>query len=533
MGGETEIPIPDAVLLNGGVFRSPLVVDRLIRQLTEWGGRAPRWLRNERPDQAVAFGAVASGLARRGQAVQRIAGGAARSYFLRVDAGDETSPQGVCILPRGTEEGREILLTDREFLLTLGMPVRFTLVAATDDARPKAGEVVNLDDAHFQTLPPLAVVLEGDAGGAAERAVRVAASLSDMGLIELECVAIDDPGQRWRIEFQLRGRPNLPSLVEGCQHPRLAPALDGIREVFGKKSKNADPKSIKGLRARLEKLLGPREEWDTPLLRELFGALLEGLPHRRRSADHERVWFSLAGFCLRPGFGYPLDDWRVDQLAAIREQGLQFVNETRNWSEWWTLWRRVAGGLSAARQQLLYDEIAPFINPETARRGNLPALAKKRSYEDMVRLAAVLERLPAATRADLGGWLLQRLGKTGEPIASWWALGRVGGRVPWHGSAHNVVPRAIVADWVNDTLRRDLRKEPHAAFAVTLMARMSGDRERDLDPELRQRVVDALRAGRVPDSWVAMVAEYQELTEADEQRLFGESLPPGLKLVES
>jgi hypothetical protein len=59
----------------------------------------------------------------------------------------------------------------------------------------------------------------------------------------------------------------------------------------------------------------------------------------------------------------------------------------------------VAGGLSAARQQLLYDEIAPFINPETARRGNLPALAGKRSYEDMVRLAAVLERLPAATKA--------------------------------------------------------------------------------------------------------------------------------------
>ena len=105
--------------------------------------------------------------------------------------------------------------------------------------------------------------------------------------------------------------------------------------------------------------------------------------------------------------------------------------------------------------------------------------------------------------------------------------------MPWHGSAHNGVPRVIVAGWVDEVLRRDLRKDPHAAFAVTLMARMSGDRERDLDPEQRQRVVDALRAGRVPDSWVAMVAEYQELTEADEQRLFGESLPPGLKLVES
>lgn len=533
VGGEAEIPIPDAILLNGGVFQSPQIVDRLIQQLTEWGGQAPRWLRNDRPDQAVAFGAVAYGLARRGQAVQRIAGGAARSYFLRLDAGAEAIPQGVCILPRGTEEGQEIVMADRSFVLTLGMPVRFTLVASTDDARPEAGEVVHLDDEHFQTLPPLAVALEDDVGGATERTVQVAASLNEMGLLELDCIASDDPGRRWRIEFQLRGRPRLPRLGEASRHPRLAWALESVAEVFGKKSKTADPKSIKGLRARLEKLLGPRGEWDTPLLRDVFGALLEGLPHRRRSADHERVWFSLAGFCLRPGFGYPLDDWRIDQLAAIREQGLQFVNETRNWAEWWTLWRRVAGGLDAARQHLLYAEVAPFINPETAKRGNLPTLAGKRSYEDMVRLAAVLERLPAETKAELGGWLMQRLSKTGEPIASWWALGRIGGRVPWHGSAHNVVPKEMVAGWVDDTLRRDLRKESHAAFAVTLMARMSGDRERDLEPDQRQRVVDALRAGRVPDSWIAMVTEYQELSEADEQRLFGESLPPGLKLVES
>lgn len=533
--GATEgVPIPDALLLNGGVFRSPLIVRRLVEQLTAWGGQAPLCLENARPDQAVAHGAVAYGLARRGLAVQRIAGGAARSYFLRIDGGEAgTTPRGVCILPRGVEEGREVVLEDRSFLLMLGAPVRFSLAAATDDFRPAPGALVDLDEEHFQTLPPLAVSLAAaDSHPLQECAVRVAASLSEIGTLELECVAVDDPARRWAIEFQLRGRTPQVQLEAGVRHPRLDQALDGLREVFGKKSKGADPKLIKGLRGRLEKLLGPRDAWDTALLRELFAALLEGLPHRRRSADHERVWFSLAGFCLRPGFGYPLDDWRVGQLFEIQPQGLQFVNEVQNWAEWWTLWRRIAGGLDAARQQSLFEEIAPFINPETARRGNLPTLARKRGQEDMVRLAAALERLPATTKAELGGWLLQRLEKPGEPAGSWWALGRIGSRAPWHGSAHNTVPRQQVNAWLEVALRRDFRKEPQAAFATALLARMCGDRERDIEPALRQRVIEALRAGRAPESWVAMVADYQELTEADEQRFFGESLPPGLKLLD-
>jgi two-component SAPR family response regulator len=107
------------------------------------------------------------------------------------------------------------------------------------------------------------------------------------------------------------------TLGEPSRHPRLPEALQKITQVFGKKAKASDPKAIKSLRNDLEKILGPRCDWESPLLRELFAALLEGLPHRRRSADHERVWFSLVGYSLRPGFGYPLDDWRVSQLFGI------------------------------------------------------------------------------------------------------------------------------------------------------------------------------------------------------------------------
>jgi molecular chaperone DnaK (HSP70) len=532
LGADSALPVPDALLLNGGVFRSPVIVRRVVEQMAAWGGRTPKLLQNDRPDLAVAYGAVAYGLARRGWPIQRIGGGSARSYFLLVETRAGEPARGVCILPRGTEEGREVVLADRTFMLKLGTPVRFHLASSTDDLRPQPGELADIDEDRFLLLPPLAVALGRDsAEGRPEQAVRIAASLTEIGTLDLHCVAVDDPERRWSIEFQLRGAAPQTALDEGRRHPRLDEALEKIRQVFGKKAKTADPKAIKGLRGELERTLGSRAGWDTPLLRELFGALLEGLPHRRRTADHERLWLSLTGFCLRPGFGYPLDDWRVEQVFAIYGQGLQFVNEPQNWAEWWTLWRRVAGGLGEPAQLELFGGLAEFIDPETARRGNLPSLAKKRGYEDMVRLAAVLERLPAETKATLGGWLLQRLSKPAEPAESWWALGRIGTRVPFHGSSHNVVPRATAEDWLEKALARDFKKEPHPGFAAALLARMSGDRERDIDPALRQRVVDKLRVGKAPDSWIAMVSEARELTEADEKRIFGEALPPGLKLI--
>ncbi len=64
-----------------------------------------------------------------------------------------------------------------------------------------------------------------------------------------------------------------------------------------------------------------------------------------------------------------------------------------------------------------------------------------------------------------------------------------------------------------------------------MLARVSGDRERDLDPELREKVAQKLRSAKAAQSWLAMVRELTELDAADEKRVFGDSLPPGLRLL--
>ena len=71
----------------------------------------------------------------------------------------------------------------------------------------------------------------------------------------------------------------------------------------------------------------------------------------------------------------------------------------------------------------------------------------------------------------------------------------------------------------------------HAAFAATTLARMSGDRVRDVPAELREAVIQRLQAIRAPETWTAMVRNVVELDEADQKRSFGEALPVGLRLV--
>ena len=275
-----QISMPDTLLLNGGVFRAEALSGRLASALGTWRQQPLHVLQNDHPDVAVACGAVAYGLARAGHA-PRIGGGSPRSYFLVLDndAQDDAedhakTSRGVCLLPRGTEEGHEVHLEDRVFALRLGAPVRFHLVSTVADTAWKPGELVDLTTGDFIRLPPVAtVVSQQHASGLRERPVRLTTSLTELGRLEMHCIATDDASQRWLLEFQLRRDDAEHGVSEAIRHPSLDKAIELIDRTFGARSANVDPKEVKRLRAGLEQLLGPRQSWDSALLRELFGAL--------------------------------------------------------------------------------------------------------------------------------------------------------------------------------------------------------------------------------------------------------------------
>jgi molecular chaperone DnaK (HSP70) len=526
--------IPDAVLFNGGVFKSDLLSERALDVLAGWKGRTIVRLDNPSPDLAVACGAVAYGMARRG-AQPKIGGGSARSYFLKLDTPGEQQ-QGICLLARGTEAGDEMHLGGQKFSLRLGHPVQFHLLSSTADTRFEPGDLCSLEDEALIPLPPLVAALDRVRKHETEVEVSLVTTLTEIGTLQLQCEAVDHPERRWNVEFEIRKElsrePRRGGLTDpGQLHPRFREAVDRIGEIYGHKRRDVDPRAVNRLRTELEKMLGKREAWDTSLLRALFDNLLEGAAKRRRSMAHERIWFNLGGYALRPGFGYPLDDWRIEQVWPLYRQGLQFNRENASWSDWWTFWRRSAGGLTGGQQEIIYADIAKYLDPESLGNRKLQSELKSRSYEDMVRLAASLENLPVATKTDLGNWLLRRLERPGETPASWWAVGRIASRVPFHGSAHNVIDRATVHSWLQQILRADWKKRQPAAFAAVMLARMSGDRNRDLDDAERAAIIDKLRGSNAPESWVEMVSTVKELDAADNRRMYGEALPAGLKLI--
>ena len=476
---------------------------------------------------------------------------------------DLGEPQlGICLLPKGSEPGQEVLLKDRVFALRLGQPVRFNLFTALTDAPDHApaapGELVTLAGDQFAPLPPIAIVLRaahahhtGPAGQLTLKdiPVQLAAALTEVGTLEVHCVSLADPQQRWLLEFDLRHAPNPAAPAADNKNPdaqlsaRLRDAIDKIDRIFGTGTPPVTAKEVKSLRAQIEKILGDRERWTTPELRPLFDALWARARGRRRSAEHERVWLNLAGYCLRPGFGDPLDDWRVQQLWTQFAAGVQHSKDKQVCAEWWTLWRRVAGGLPAPEQGRLLDDFADNLqhNERGSEAGTAPPV--KGSDEDMLRLGAALERIPVDFKTEIGEWLLGRIQKSIAAVAkgqrvesssdslNFWALGRIGARQPLYANAHDVVPTETAAAWVETLLTLDWKRQEPAAFAATHLARMTDDRSRDLSLALRERTMARLQAIHAPPVWVDMLRHKVTLDAASERRLLGESLPPGLRLM--
>ncbi|PTL78659.1 Hsp70 family protein [Vitiosangium sp. GDMCC 1.1324] len=533
---EGALPRPDAILLNGGVFNSPRLSERLVDAVSAWWPGAPRirLLKHESLELAVARGAAYYGLVRRGHGL-RIGGGAARAYYVALQRPADSSEQPVlCLIPRGFEEGNQVDIGERSFTLTLGRPVQFTLYSTTSDRIDKPGDVVTLTE-DLKPLPPIHTVLKGAEGKTAEVPVHLQAGLTEIGTLELFAVS-NVADERWRLEFELRGTGGERELTVTESMPaRFAEAKENVERVFGNKPLPIGPKDVKQLSRTLEKVLGPRETWRVPVLRELWSSLFAGASKRRRTADHERVFYSLAGYTLRPGFGYPLDHWRAEQTFSLFEPLVQHHTEKSVWIEFWVMWRRMAGGLSEAQQRKLYD----YLKPHLARKVPLEAPPQHtklkgiqpEGLDEMVRTAASLEHLEPGDKAELGQWVAARLkeeNKSGGPWA--WALGRLGARVPLYGSSHKVVDVEVAEAWLSLLLELDLKRIDGAPFAAAQLARLTGDRMRDISPELRAKTANALRAAKAADTWVRMVTEVVALEAADEARALGDTLPAGLRL---
>ncbi len=528
--------IPVGLLLNGGVFNSPLLAERALELLNHWREDTVTLLANPHPDLSVAYGAVVYGKARHG-AQLKIGGGSARSFYLQLEEKNK-QPQGLCLLAKGSKENQEFRMTSRRFSLTLGEPVRFNLASTTKEQFATSAMITDLSDASFVHLPPYVITLESSKSRQQLQAnqkdrveVTLACQFTEVGTIKIECVAVEDPSCRWLVEFEVRNRATTNSrhLAEQITLPaKLPDAIAAIKEAYGGSKQN--PNAIKAFNKNIEKLIGKRDTWDLITSRELAMALLASKKRRRRSDKHEQNWLKMTGFALRPGFGYPADEWKISQAWETYQQGIQFESK-QAWNDWWTFWRRISGGLNQEQQETILADIAKYLHPGSLRNPKTLDDANNKSYEAMVRLAAALEHLDIEDKTLLASWVLGHARNGNQPQVHWWALGRICSRSPFYGSRHNLIPAKQIEQWLPILLEQDWKIQPMAGFAAVMMARLIGDRTLDVSEQVRQTIIDKLKQNRCPQSWIELISNQQTLTEADSKQLFGDSLPTGLRLI--
>src|SRR4030095_1312047 len=127
--------------------------------------------------------------------------------------------------------------------------------------------------------------------------------------------------------------------------------------------------------------------------------------------------------------------------------------------------------------------------------------------------AAALEHLAANDKMLLGDWIAPRVSNPG-PWA--WALGRIGARVPLYGSGHKAVDPEKAGAWLNLLMEGHSLYMDGALFTIVQIARLSGDRSRDIDDSLRSRAMDALRSSQAPESWQRLLIEVVTMETADQ-----------------
>ncbi len=549
---------PNALLVNGGLFNAPSVRKRVREVLERLTGVAPIVLEQPDPDLAVARGAVAFGRALHGHGL-RIGGGSAHGYYVGLDTPGRERKL-LCVVPRGAKEAEPYLIRSKPLSLTIGTPVRFELFATESGKNHAPGELVPFDPERFEVLPP---VMASFAEGARVARVPVAlrGELSAVGTLELSCEVLGPSSEkipeRYALAFELRGlepepkplkpgtsdskKPRDSSQAEDLGSPgsglppsklgkRFDEAAAAILRIFGKGRQDVSPRETKNLIRELERLLGERRSWNLELSRALFDLVAPKHRARKRSVDHERMYWMLSGYCLRPGFGHPLDRQRVQWLWPLFAEGVSFGDERRNWEQFLIAWRRVCGGLNEAEQTKIRDILDPYLAPSELK------LKKPKSFRptapDLVlELASWLERVPAKRRGALGDWVLERTWTDRDPRL-WAAIGRIGARVPAYASAHYVLAPKKAEEYVDHLLRERWDDLSSAGFAAVQLGRRTDDRARDLSPSVRRELLLRMERSNIRTDWVQAVREFVAVDSESRAELFGEELPVGLSLLE-
>ena len=519
---------PDAILFNGGFFIPEILRQRVADVVGHWYGKRPEVFENRDLDLAVATGAAYYSYVRSTGSGVLVRGGLPRTYFIGI--GDS---HAVCLVPRGAEEGATLEIDNEALQLVANKPVSFRLYSSLTRSDDRLGDMLELPtlgpDLH--THAPLnAVIRFGKKAGERLIPVKLGARLTEIGTLETWCESkISD--NRWRLQFELRKAATQEHAAAGRKpaaviaEQAMQDALALIPAVFSPGAKS--PIAPEELPAKLEQILGlGKNSWPLAAIRQLADVFLVAADGRKKSPAYEARWLNLGGFCLRPGFGFPGDDFRIELARRIYSSGIQHTNQVQCEIDWWIFWGRLAGGLNRNRQNDIYQRLSGFLLP----RGGKKQRLNSSLLREMWRTAASLELLPIGTKVELGDALVRRLKAADFRESELWCLSRLAARALFYGPINQVVPPSAAGRWAEALLPVDFSGVGDALAAI---ARRTEDPTRDLSPATLGAVRRKLEHLPHAERYLAVLDGDEERDDRTLDRIFGEELPSGLVVAES
>ncbi|KLU06967.1 DnaK-like protein [Rhodopirellula islandica] len=212
------------LLLNGGVFRSPVMRERLESTLSSWTDTDVQTLSStDDLNDAVAIGAAYYGWTKSNGGI-RIRGGTAKAFYIGIETAGMAIPgaprplRAVCVAAQGMEEGTQAEVPGQEVGVVVGTPARFRFFSSTTRASDKPGDRLDRwSPTELQESEPIELTLDhhrsegGDPNSpAAENEaahsfvpVQFESRVTELGMFELWCH--DKRGdRRWKLEFNAR-----------------------------------------------------------------------------------------------------------------------------------------------------------------------------------------------------------------------------------------------------------------------------------------------------------------------------------------
>lgn len=233
------------------------------------------------------------------------------------------------------------------------------------------------------------------------------------------------------------------------------------------------------------------------------------------------TWLNLAGFALRPGYGFVNDQARIDALWPLYANGLFHKKEKRCLEQWWITWRRVAGGLSSEQQLTIYLTESKLLK------------SKDLDTKELIRLLASLERLPEDHKVDFSQLLITQMQSMRKiPVHYSWALARIGNRALLCRETNYVLPPSAIERWFELFKGRDWNSSDCNSLCSMFIqtARLVGDDKYNLSPSTREEIVEKLKESGCRSEKIKPLSVLEALKSEERESLFGEKLPSGLYL---